>query len=256
MTVEHLWEAYWVERSDECRAKLISEYIPLVHTVTGKIHRKLPKNVGVENLFASGILGLVNAIKAFDPSKGARFQTYASYRIRGKIIDDMRDWDWVSRQSRNYEKKFNKALNALQHETGETPSVDAVADRSGLSPKVAYRTQNESAESIPLSIHDLIDFGNNGEGVTRIEMIADRSNVDLHEAVEQKQLKVFLIQSVSRLPEQQRIVVGLNYFDGMNLKEISVEMKMSESRISQIRAKAMLALTKTIKQRFGDYRYH
>ncbi|WP_456433545.1 FliA/WhiG family RNA polymerase sigma factor [Thermosulfuriphilus sp.] len=224
------------------RDELIIEYAPLIKYIAGKLALKLPPNVSVDDLISAGVMGLIDAINKFDPSKNIQFKTYAEFRIRGAMLDELRSLDWVPRSIRKKTAELEKAYAKLEKELGRPAEDEEVAKELGLSLDEFYRLLEETKgatfidiETIRRKMPDL-----NEEDI--FDLIADPDQEDPFDSIQFGELKDVLAQAIESLPEKERLVVALYYYEDLTMREIGEIMGYTESRISQLHTKAMMRL--------------
>ena len=241
---ERLWIEYNHSRSAVIREQIIIEYVPLVKVVAGRLNIYLGSNVEYDDLVSYGIFGLIDAIDKFDYGKGIKFETYASLRIRGSILDQIRKLDWIPRSVRQKQKAIDSAVKNLEKEVGPNYSDSDMAKELGI-------TEDEYLNWISLtnisnisSIEDFLDQGN------EVKSSVNRSyaRIEPERVVEESELKDKLDEALEILTEKEKKVVLLYYYEDLTLKEISRVMEVSESRVSQLHSKAL----KKLKAGLGD----
>jgi RNA polymerase sigma factor for flagellar operon FliA len=230
-----LWEDYSKCKSNEIRDKIIIEYANLVKIVAGKLSMYLGYNVDYDDLVGYGIFGLIDAVDKFDYSKGVKFETYASFRIRGAILDEIRKMDWIPRTLRQKQRKIDAAFHKIESEQGRMATDEEVAKELDISVEEYDLWQSQTKVSNLLSLDEYLEQG------SEVNMEANLSTqYDLPEkVVEKKELKDILIQSLDALTEKEKKVITLYYYEDLTLKEISLILEVSESRISQLHTKAL-----------------
>ncbi len=233
-----LWNEYKKSRSPEIKEALILKYAPLVKCVAGRIGIYFGGNVEYDDLVSYGIFGLIDAIEKFDLDKGVKFETYASLRIRGAIIDSVRNLDWIPRSLRQKSKDLEKIYSDLEHELGRSATDEDVAKKLGVSSEEFGKMLNDINISSLVSLDEFMEQ-NYDHGVSPKETSKEMQPEGYVEKVE---LKNILGKSIDLLPEKERLVISLYYYEDLTLKEISVIMNVSESRISQLHTKAILRL--------------
>lgn len=242
---EKLWEAYRKKQSQELREQLIIEYSQLVKLVAGRLSMYLGYNVDYDDLVSYGIFGLIDAIDKFDLAKNVKFETYASLRIRGAILDQIRKMDWIPRTVRQRQRRMEEAIKLIEMRTGKTATDEELATELGLTPDELCNWQSQLKVTNVVSLNE---FEENGP-----EPVIDQSHPARfsrpEEVVEEAELKQTLIQSLDVLTEKERRVIELYYYEELTLKEISKVLEVSESRVSQLHTKALNKMRKTM----GDY---
>ena len=237
---EKLWDAYRQKKTQETREQLIIEYAQLVKLVAGRLSMYLGHNVEYDDLVSYGIFGLIDAIDKFDLEKNVKFETYASLRIRGAILDQIRKMDWIPRSVRQRQRKIDEAMKQIEMRTGKTASDEELAKQLGLTDEelCSWQTQLKVTHVVSLN-----EFEENGP-----EPMIDSAHPvrfsQPEEVVEEAELKEKLAESLELLTEKERRVIELYYYEDMTLKEISKILEVSESRISQLHTKALNKMRK------------
>ena len=237
-SLDKLWQAYSTSRNPALKEKLIVHYAPLVKYVAGRLLIHIGQHVEYDDLVGYGIFGLIDAIDKFDSGKGVKFETYASFRIRGAIIDHIRRMDWVPRTLRQKNKQMEQVYNQLEDELGRQPTDEEVAERLNMS---VDETRDLIKKSSVLSLVSLDDFMDQNYEASFTPLVANRIDSP-EEQTERRERKAMLADAISKLSEKEKLVVTLYYFEDLTLKEISSIMKVSESRVSQIHTKAITKL--------------
>jgi RNA polymerase sigma factor for flagellar operon FliA len=244
----------WVKLKDDndpqVRQKLLEEYLPLVKNVAGRMAMGFPRSVELNDLVNTGVIGLIEALTNFDPSRGVKFETYAVPRIRGAILDELRSLDWVPRSTRAKSRAIEKCSSQLENRLGRTPSNKELAKSLKISPQELFSALDDIASTTVLSLDELIYKEEDNRQVPRVETLEDLRTQSALGDMEKEELKAYLIQAISHLSEQERLVVALYYYEELTLKEIGEVMQISESRVSQIHTKAVLKLRGMIKEKF------
>lgn len=242
---EKLWQRYRQQPTGELREQLIIEYSPLVKIVAGRLGMYLGGNLEYEDLVSYGIFGLIDAIDKFNLDKEVKFETYASLRIRGAILDQVRKMDWIPRTIRQRQRKVDDAVKNLENKLGRSATDDEIAQELGLSADEYADWQNQMKVTNLVSLNEFEDQGP--------EPVMDaRHNSHFAEpekAMEKEGLKEALANSLELLTEKEKQVILFYYYEEMTLKEISLVLEVSESRISQLHTKALQKMKKTM----GDY---
>ncbi|MBR6228227.1 MAG: FliA/WhiG family RNA polymerase sigma factor [Eubacterium sp.] len=240
---QKIWDRYMRTKEPELRDQLIMEYINVVNLVAGRMGMYLGYTVEYDDLVGYGIFGLIDAIDKYDMAKNVKFETYASLRIRGSILDQIRKMDWVPRTLRQKQKKMDTAVTKLETDLGR-PATDAeIAQELGLTLDEYEGWRSEAELSNLISLDDYLEQGNEG----RIDSLGSRF-VGPEKAVEQEELKTMLTEALQTLTEKEQSVITCYYYEDLTLKEISEVLEVSESRVSQLHTKAL----KKIKDRLGD----
>lgn len=235
---QELWNKFNDSRDPAIREKLIIEYSQLVKFIAGRMSIYFASNVEYDDLVSYGVFGLIDAIEKFDLGKGVKFETYASLRIRGAIIDSVRQMDWVPRTIRQKNKEIEKTYTEIENKYGRAATDEEVADKLSISIDELHKTLNNISMSSIVSLDEYLE--QNYE--IGVELSYSNSDLRPERYVELEEIKETLAKSIDVLPEKEKTVVSLYYFEELTLKEISAIMKVSESRISQLHTKAILRL--------------
>lgn len=244
---EQLWEEYSKNPTQALREKIIIAYAPLVKTVAGRLYMYLGNNVEFDDLVGYGIFGLIDAIDKFDYSKDIKFETYASLRIRGAILDQIRKMDWIPRTIRQRQRQIEEAAKSVEKTTGKAASDGEVAEKLGISEDEYVSWQSQVNVTNLISLNEFMEAGS--------EPVSDPRGNSTFEEPEEKvskdELKEVLQDALEDLTEKEKKVIVLYYYEDLSLKEISKVMEVSESRVSQLHTKALMKMRKTM----GDYMY-
>lgn len=235
---QDLWKQYSETKDPAIREKLILEYSHLIKFIAGRLNIYFGSNVEYDDLVGFGVFGLIDAIDKFDIKKGVKFETYASLRIRGSIIDSIREMDWVPRSLRQKNKELEKVYWEVENELGHSASDKEVADKMGISIDEFYKLLNDVNVTSMVSLEEFLEQ-NYEIGVDMPSMSKEDRPENYIEIIE---LKGILGDAIEKLPEKEKIVISMYYFEELTLKEISAIMKVSESRISQLHTKAILRM--------------
>lgn len=239
---EQLWAEFLKKPTAELREKIILEYAPLVKIVAGRLSMYLGYNVEYDDLVGYGIFGLIDAIDKFDVNKDVKFETYASLRIRGSILDQIRKMDWIPRTVRQKQKKIDEAIRKIETATGRTATEEEIAEELQVSGDELLNWQSQLKVTNMVSLNEYVEQG--------MEPVMDaRGNshfIQPEDSVAQEELKKVLEQSLEVLTEKERKVITLYYYEDLTLKEISNILEVSESRISQLHTKALAKMRKTM----------
>ena len=229
--VEALWQAYQTEHLPDTREKLVNHYLPLVKVVAGRIAMGMPQYVDRDDLISNGYFGLLEAVERFDPKRGFKFETYAVVRIRGAILDAIRAQDWIPVSVRQKARSYTQVLADLEQQLGRSATDDEIAGAMNMNSQEFghFLGQLQATSIMPL------------EDYTHSETLAD-SAASPSEHAEIGEVKNTLAHAIDKLPEKERVVVSLYYYEGLTLKEISLVLKLSEARISQLHTKAIFRM--------------
>lgn len=242
---KRLWEDYARLKTPDLREKLILEYAPLVKIVAGRLSMYLGYNVEYEDLVSYGLFGLIDSIDKFDASKEVKFETYASLRIRGSILDQIRKMDWIPRTIRQRQKQIDAAMKEIELQEGR-PATDAeIARRIGISEDEFLDWQGQIKADNIISLNEYIEQGNDVSSEASLG-----SGFDTPETViEKSELREMLDEALELLTEKEKKVILLYYYEELTLKEISNILGVSESRISQLHTRAL----QKMKTKMGNY---
>jgi RNA polymerase sigma factor for flagellar operon FliA len=220
------------------RDALVMECLPLVKYIAYRIANRVPSNVDVEDLINSGIIGLINAAERFEPGRNVKFKTYAEQRIRGEILDSLRDLDWVPRTLRRKKKEIEAALHTTEQQLGRAATDEEIAEHLGMSLDEFHKSLDD-LKGVTLGTFADTDT-DDGEGF--IAAIQDPDAEDPLAKMQEGEIRAILKKSIGELPEKERRVVQLYYYDELNMKEIGTLLNITESRVSQLHTKAMFWL--------------
>ena len=240
-----LWEQYTVKKTAAVREQLILEYVPLVKIVAGRLSMYLGYAVEFDDLVGYGVFGLIDAIDKFDYGKGIKFETYASLRIRGSILDSIRKMDWIPRSVRQKQKRIEQAYIDLEAKLKHPPTDEEVAEELGISVDEFYDWEGQTKISGVQSLEDYLDQGTEVKAQGTRRAIAEQPEL----AFEQDEVKRVLGEALGELTEKECRVIQLYYYEELTLKEISQIMDVSESRVSQLHTKALGKM----KDRLGNH---
>lgn len=237
-------QAYQGKSKDE----VVLEYAPLVRHIANRLAARLPENLDRQDLIQAGMIGLLDAIEKYDCTREAQFRTYAEFRIRGAMLDDLRASDWVPRSVRDNADRIGRAHTELAARLGRAPEETEIADKLELSVD-DYRSLLLKSRAINLlSIEDLGYRGDDGDGGDIYDILEDPFTTDPLEVFSLHDLKRRLMEAIEGLPEKEKLVLSLYYEEGLNLKEIGAVLGITESRISQIRTQSILRLRTAIRE--------
>jgi RNA polymerase sigma factor for flagellar operon FliA len=238
-----LWKEYKRTGERALRDRLILTYAPLVKYVAGRLGSGLPAHVEEGDLVAYGLLGLMGAIDRFDPSRDIKFETYAIARIKGSIIDELRSMDWVPRSVRARARDIERAIAELEARLTRAPTDEEIADKLGITEEEFQDSLLAISRSSIAALDELwASPGSSGDAVALIDTIEDPQAAEPQSAMDQTELREALGEAISRLPEREKLVVTLYYYEELTLREIGEVLGVTESRVSQLHTKAILRL--------------
>jgi RNA polymerase sigma factor for flagellar operon FliA len=241
---QELWLEYRRSKAKAIRDRLILTYAPLVKYVAGRVGSGLPAHVDEEDLVSYGLLGLMGAIDRFDPSRDIKFETFAIARIKGAIIDELRSLDWVPRSVRSRARDIERAMSDLERELHRAPTDEELAEKLGVSVEDLDDSLTDISRSSIAALDELwtISGSSGGDQVALIDTIEDTSGPDPQGALAQTELREALGEAIARLPEREKLVVTLYYYEELTLREIGEVLGVTESRVSQLHTKAILRM--------------
>jgi RNA polymerase sigma factor for flagellar operon FliA len=242
---KRLWDDYARLGTSELREKLIIEYAPLVKMVAGRLSMYLGYSVEYDDLVSYGIFGLIDAIDKFDMTKEVKFETYASLRIRGAILDQIRKMDWIPRTVRQRQRQIDTAIKELEARSGKAPTDEEISAHLGITSDEFTEWQTQVKADSVISLNEYVEQGNDLSS----EKIQS-SGYDMPErVVEKKELKEVLTEAMELLTDKEKKVILLYYYEELTLKEISLVLDVTESRVSQLHTKAL----QKMKTKMGRY---
>jgi RNA polymerase sigma factor for flagellar operon FliA len=240
-----LWADYTKNPTRELRENIILEYAPLVKVVAGRLSMYLGYNVEYDDLVSYGIFGLIDAIDKFDSCKEVKFETYASLRIRGAILDQIRKMDWIPRTVRKRQRDISNAIKDIESRTGRTATDEEISKELGITSEEYDDWQSQMKVTNVISLDEFTESG--GSEISESSTV---SRYELpEEAIEKEELKLMLKESLDQLTEKERQVILMYYYEDLTLKEISNVLDVSESRVSQLHTKALGKM----KNKMGKY---
>jgi RNA polymerase sigma factor for flagellar operon FliA len=238
-----LWRQYVRTKDQAIRDRLILTYAPLVKYVAGRLGSGLPAHVDEGDLVSYGLLGLIGAIERFDPDRDIKFETYAIARIKGSIIDELRAMDWVPRSVRARARDIERAIAELEAKLGRAPNDEEIAGKLGLTQDELDDSLTEISRSSIAALDELWTVqGGTGDQVALIDTIEDTHGPAPTTALDRSEMKEMIADSISRLPEREKLVITLYYYEELTLREIGEVLGVTESRVSQLHTKAILRL--------------
>ncbi|HKG44220.1 MAG TPA: RNA polymerase sigma factor WhiG [Gaiellaceae bacterium] len=240
--VRTLWTEFRRSGDRKVRDRLVLTYAPLVKFVAGRVGAGLPSHVDDEDLISYGLLGLMRAIERFEPEREIKFETYAIPRIRGAIIDELRAMDWVPRSVRGRARDIERAIADLEARLGRAPTDEEIAQKLGVSHDELEESLGEISRSSVVALDELWTVSSGGDPVSLIDTIEDTQGPNPQAALAETELKEAIGEALARLPEREKLVVTLYYYEELTLREIGEVLGVTESRVSQLHTKAILRL--------------
>ncbi|MDR0689745.1 MAG: RNA polymerase sigma factor WhiG [Spirochaetaceae bacterium] len=241
-TEEELWVDYRKTRDPKIRENFIRQYAPLVKYVAGKVAIGMPSNVEFDDLVGYGAFGLMDAIDKFDPEKNVKFKTYAVTRIRGAIFDELRSIDWVPRSVRQKTREVEDTIGALEAQLGRTATDQEIANSLGVSEAEYLKTIMKISGTSILSLNDVWFSGDENDKVSIGDSIEAPSSLNPDVIVEKEEIRRVIVEAVQELPDKEKKILVLYYYEELTLKEIGQVLEVTESRVSQLHTKAILRL--------------
>jgi RNA polymerase sigma factor for flagellar operon FliA len=241
--LEELWKEFKATGDGDVREKLILHYAPLVKYVAGRVGVGLPPNIEQADLVSYGIFGLIDAIEKFDVNRAIKFETYAISRIKGAIIDELRSIDWIPRSIRSKAREVERAYAALEARLHRTPTEPEVAAELGIKLDDLHAIFGQVSFVNVVALDELLNVnGEKGDKVSLVDTLEDTKAEDPVRVFESQETKHLLARAINMLPEREKIVVTLYYYEGLTLAEIGQVLGVTESRICQMHTKAVLQL--------------
>jgi RNA polymerase sigma factor for flagellar operon FliA len=228
----------------------LEEYLPLVKFIAGRLAIGLPRSVEVDDLINAGVVGLIEAYRNFDVNKGVKFETYASLRIRGSILDELRGMDWVPRSVRARSREIERVLARIENELGRQPTEEELAGALGVGMDEYYEMIEDVSSTALLSLDEMTYGEDDDKPVPLVDTLRSPEAVNALGQLEREEMRDLLADSLGQLSEQERLVVALYYYEELTLKEIGQVLELSESRVSQLHTKAVMSLRVKLRKRF------
>ena len=230
---------------DPMRNQIIMDYAPLIKYIAQKLAARLPSNIDLDDLFSAGVIGLMDAIDKYDPSRDNKFKTYAEFRIRGAMLDELRSQDWVPRSVREINKQEDRAKLELEHKLGRPGSEKEIAEHLEM-PLSDYQERTGRTRVSLLSIEEL-GGSNLNDKKSLLECLENPNAKNPFTLLKNKGIKDIIVKTVEELPEKQKLVLSLYYYEDLNLKEIGRILDVTESRVSQLHTQAVLKMKLKLK---------
>ena len=240
--MQSLWIEYRRTGDKQLRDRLILTYAPLVKYVAGRLGSGLPAHVDDDDLVSYGLLGLIGAIERFDPTREIKFETYALGRIKGAIIDELRSLDWVPRSVRARAREIERSIAELEAKLGRAPTDEEIADKLGTSVEDLDEDLLQISRTSIAALDELWTVSAGGDQVALIDTIEDPAGPSPTTALDETELREAMADAIARLPEREKLVVTLYYYEELTLREIGEVLGVTESRVSQLHTKAILRL--------------
>jgi len=248
--LQKIYTVYAEKKDRESRENLILHSLPLVKAIVERLAARLPSHLDPDDLSSAGIIGIMDALDRYDPSRGASFKTYASFRIQGAILDELRSMDWKPRSVRDKEKKLEQAYHQLEQSLKRRPTDSEIAEYLDISIDKFYNMLQETQKQPLLQLDEFMADGLNRETVPSLSTLAEGGPSFIDQLID-KEVKEKLVEAIDSLPEKERLSVTLYYYEGLTMKEIGKVLEVSESRISQIHSSALLHLRTYLQSRLS-----
>ena len=237
--LEIIWKTFKRTRDENLRNTLIEQHMPLVRSIAERVLQTLPKSIELDDLASAGLFGLMDAINGFDLTRGIKFKTYCSTRIRGSILDELRSQDWVPRLVRLKAHRLERAVRQLEGELGRAPNQVEIAKALGISLEELQAHQAEANAKAIFSLSEKWDDGDEEKDMEKVEILADRKSTNPLDTVQQSDA---LDMITSSLTKKERLIVIMYYYEGLTMREIGEIMELTESRVCQIHSNVMMRL--------------
>jgi RNA polymerase sigma factor for flagellar operon FliA len=239
LDLEVIWKTFKRTRDENLRNTLIEHHMPLVRTIAERVLQTLPKSIELDDLSSAGTFGLMDAINGFDLSRGIKFKTYCTTRIRGSILDELRSQDWVPRLVRLKAHRLDRAIRQLEGELGRQPNQAEVASVLGITLEELQAHEAEANAKTIFSLSEKWDDGDEEKEMEKVEILADRKSVDPVDTIQQRDALEMITGSLTK---KERLIILMYYYEGLTMREIGEIMELTESRVCQIHSNVMARL--------------
>lgn len=250
LNIELIWEQFYKTRDDHHRNLLMEYYRDLVKYSAERLHSKLPDKVELDDLISAGIFGLMDAIDAFDPARGVKFETYCAPRIKGSILDELRSMDWVPRLVRARAHQLARATHSLEMHLGRKPAEEEIAEELNMDMDEFNKLQRDANAVGLVSLNTKCSDSESEKDVCEIDVIKDRKSEDPLLEVQKRDLKNLLTKGLTRA---ERLIIVLYYYEEMTMKEIGATLDLSESRVSQMHSSIVARLKAQMNSRRKEF---
>jgi RNA polymerase sigma factor for flagellar operon FliA len=239
---DKLWNKFIKNKDQMIRDYFIMKYAPLVKYVAGKISMGMPQNIEFDDLVSYGIFGLIDAISKFDPARGIKFKTYAMTRVRGAIFDELRSIDWIPRSIRQKAKQIEQVISELENKLGRTVEDEEIARELGVTIEEFHTLISKLSGTSILSLNDIWYLGDDNDELSILETLEAPENMNPDVLIEKEEIRDYIIAAIKKLPDKEKKVIVLYYYEDLTLKEIGEVLEVTESRVSQLHTKAIMRL--------------
>jgi RNA polymerase sigma factor FliA len=246
-TAQELWQRYHQCADTHTENALVEQYLPLVAAIRGRLAMTLPDHVDADDLQSAGLVGLLQALRNYNPASGTSFETYARLRIRGAMLDELRRMDWVPRTVHEKARKLQEVMSSLEQELGHSPTESEMARAMRMSPGDYTELLDEVRPATFICL-DAVGAAEDGDTGNLYEVVANAAEEGTLEQVSQRELKEIILARLKELPDMQRKVLALYYGEDLHLREIAEAFGLTESRICQIHAQAILSIRSFIQR--------
>jgi RNA polymerase sigma factor for flagellar operon FliA len=247
--LEAIWKTFKRTRDENLRNTLIEHHMPLVRSIAERLLQTLPKSIELDDLSSAGTFGLMDAINGFDLSRGIKFKTYCTTRIRGSILDELRSQDWVPRLVRLKAHRLERAIRQLEGELGRVPNQAEIAKALDISLDELQEHQAEASAKTIFSLSEKWDDGDEDKEMEKVEILADRKSVNPVETIQQRDALEMITGSLTK---KERLIVLMYYYEGLTMREIGEIMELTESRVCQIHSNVMARLKAQLDRTQAD----
>lgn len=243
--IEKLWKDFKRTNDEMLRNILIERYLPLVRYIAERLLAKLPQSIELDDLTSAGIFGLMDAVNGFDLSRGVKFETYCSTRIRGAILDELRSLDWVPRIVRNKANRIDAAWRGLETELGRSPTDPEMAARLEMSVQEYEEVLNEASAITMVSLNEQTKEEQGAKTLRKIDILEDKKGVDPESELKRKEVTGFITKGLSK---KERLILLLYYYEDLTMREIGATLNLSESRVCQLHSRILFRLKNQLKK--------
>jgi RNA polymerase sigma factor for flagellar operon FliA len=250
INIEQVWNEFYQTHSEQCRNILMENYLHLVKYSAERICVKLPDKVELDDLIQAGIFGLKDAIEAYDPQRGVKFETYCAPRIRGSILDELRNMDWVPRLVRARAHQLSRAMQTLEAQLGRIPTEQELAEELELDKVEFYRLQRDANAIGLISLNNTFNDNESEKDVREIDIIEDQKSKNPVTEAQKRDLKNLISKGLTRA---EKLIVILYYYEEMTMKEIGATLDLSESRVSQMHSSIVARLKAQMDSRKKEF---
>lgn len=237
-----LWLEYRKTKNSEIREYFVIKYSPLVKYVAGKVAIGMPQQVEFDDLVSYGSFGLLDAIEKYEPERDIKFKTYAMTRIRGSIFDELRNIDWVPRTLRQKAKQLEEAIITLENRLGHSVDDEEIAKEMGISNQELQELFTKISGASVISLNDVWYNSDDNDQISFIDTIESPESLNPENIIEKEEIRSVIVEAIKQLPEKEKKVIVLYYYEDLTLKEIGEVLEVTESRVSQLHTKAILRL--------------